>query len=261
MEDFAYIHITREDRIAILTIDRPRANSLSRQALVELDAAFAQVAADPQVKVIIITGAGSLFSAGADIAEIGEFMGYADAKAMAEHGQAVLNRIESASKPVIAAINGRFALGGGNELAMACHLRIAEEGARLGQTEIRLGLIPGWGGTQRLPRLVGEGRALELMLTGEQVDATEAHRIGLVNRVVPAGQALVAARALAQVIAQWSAPALAAILESTRRGRDVTVAEGLSGEAEAFARICETEDKREGISAFLQKRSPRFQDR
>jgi len=261
VEGFAYIRITREDRVAILTIDRPRANSLSRQALMELDAAFAQVAADPQVKVIIITGGGGLFSAGADIAEISEFMGYADAKAMAEQGQAVLNRIESASKPVIAAINGRFALGGGNELAMACHLRVAEEGVRLGQPEIRLGLIPGWGGTQRLPRLIGDGRALELMLTGEQVDAAEAQRIGLVNRVVPAGQALAEARALAQVIAQWSAPALAAILQSVRRGRDATFAEGLSGEADAFAHICETEDKREGVSAFLQKRPPRFQDR
>ncbi len=261
MDDAAHIHITREDRIAILTIDRPRANSLNRQVLMELDTAFAQVASDPQVKVIIITGSGGLFSAGADITEIGEFMGYADAKAMAEHGQAVLNRIESASKPVIAAVNGRFALGGGNELAMACHLRIAEEGARLGQPEIRLGLVPGWGGTQRLPHLVGEGRALELMLTGEQIDAAEAHRIGLVNRVVPAGQALAEARALAQVIAQWSAPALAAILQSVHRGRDATFAEGLSGEADAFVHICETEDKQEGVSAFLQKRPPRFQDR
>ena len=162
---------------------------------------------------------------------------------------------------MIAAINGRFALGGGLELAMACHLRLAEETVQLGLPELGLGLIPGWGGTQRLPRLIGKGRALELLLTGARISAVEALRLGLVTSVTPAGQVVAQAKVLAATLAEYSALALAALLEAVEQGIESSLAQGLQVETERFARLFETEDKQEGVSAFFEKRRPQFRDR
>jgi enoyl-CoA hydratase/carnithine racemase len=180
---------------------------------------------------------------------------------MAEAGQALCNTIERAPKPVIAAINGRYCLGGGNELALACHIRIAEERVKIGQTEIALGLIPGWGATQRLTRLVGLGKATELILTGDPIRATEAHRIGLVNKVVPEGSALREALRMGKRMAALSGVALAKALDAIYAGLDLGFQQGLAYETARFAEITETDDAREGLSAFLEKRKPEFRDR
>lgn len=262
MGEYQYVHVTIEDRTAILTIDHPPANAFNKQTLGELEAAFDEVTANEQVKVIIITGAGQFFVAGADINEIFAVKDKPDeAKAFIRQGQELFEKIEASKKPVIAAINGRVALGGGNELAMACHIRIAEDSVQFGQPEIKLGIMPGWGGTQRLPRLVGKGKALELLLTGDNIKAQEAYRIGLVNKVVPVGTVVREAKRLAKVISMWGAKAIAAIIDSVNTGLETTLQEGLLYEAEAFAKLCETEDMREGVSAFLEKRRPKFQDR
>lgn len=188
MGEYRYIKVSVEDRAAVLTIDHPPANSFNSEVLGELEAAFDEAVASSDVKVIIITGAGQFFVAGADINEISAVKDDPEAAlAFIKKGQNLFVKIERAKKPVIAAVNGRFALGGGNELAMACHIRIVEDSVQFGQPEIKLGIMPGWGGTQRLPRLVGKGRALELILTGDNIKAQEAYRIGLVNKVVPVG--------------------------------------------------------------------------
>lgn len=256
-----HIHVSIEDRIAILTINRPPVNALDTATLNELDDTLDRLLADQQVKAIILTGAGSYFVAGADIQELHRLNTYHDAYTFIRTGQMLLNKIEQSPKPIIAAINGKCALGGGHELALACHLRIAEEGALLGQPEIKLGLMPGWGATQRLPRLIGRGRALELCLMGDPIDAQEAYRIGLVNRVVPPGQALQAAKQMAQTLIAYSVNALAAILGAFSSTLDETFSEGLVYEAHHFSLLCETEDKQEGTTAFLEKRQPHFRDR
>jgi enoyl-CoA hydratase/carnithine racemase len=176
-------------------------------------------------------------------------------------GHAIMNKIERSPKPIIAAINGRYCLGGGSELALACHIRIAEEKVKLGQTEIKLGLIPGWGGTQRLARLVGLGKAVELILTGDHIRADEAYRIGLVNRVVPAGEALPEALRMAKRIATLGGVAIAKALDAIYAGLDMELDAGLAYEIDRFAEVAETEDIREGLSAFLEKRRPQFKDR
>jgi enoyl-CoA hydratase/carnithine racemase len=266
MAEWQNIRAEVEDRIALLTIDHPPVNSFNKQVVTELDEAVDELLADDEVKAIVITGGGTnAFVAGADIPEIKELLenpedGYGEARAFIERGQGVHLKIETATKPVIAAING-FCLGGGLELAMACHMRICSDRARLGQPEINLGLIPGWGGTQRLARIVGKGKALEVILTGDMITAQEAYRIGLVNKVVPASAILKEARGLARKIVSKSKFPVAATLRAVTRGLEVTVEEGLEIEKEQFVGLADTDDIREGVSAFLEKRQPDFKDK
>ena len=262
MAEYQYVKVSVEDRIATITIDHPPANAFNRQVVEELDSAFDEVTANEEVKAIIITGAGQFFIAGADINEI-----YAvkdkpeEAKAFIERGKELFNKVEASRKPVIAAINGRFCLGGGTELAMACHIRIAEAGVRIGQPEINLGIMPGWGGTQRLPRLVGKGKALEMLLTGDHITAQEAYRIGLVNKVVPVGQVIREARGIAKRIASKSALPTAAIIEAVNEGLEKDLRSGLEIETRQFLSLQGSEDMEEGLKAFLEKRKPVFKDR
>ncbi|MDZ7262173.1 MAG: enoyl-CoA hydratase-related protein, partial [candidate division KSB1 bacterium] len=208
----------------------------------------------------VITGARMFFITGNHINEINELKNAKEAEAIALKGQAIINQIENSRKPFIAAING-MCLGGGNELAMACHLRIASDRAQLGQPEINLGIIPGFGGTQRLARLTNKAKALELILTGDRITAQEAYRIGLVNKVVPAMDLMKQALGLAKKIAAKGAVAIAKGIEAIDKGLEMSLADGLKYEAKLFGEICETEDMREGVSAFLQKRQPRFTDK
>jgi enoyl-CoA hydratase/carnithine racemase len=265
MGEWQNIRTEVEDRIALLTIDHPPVNSFNAQVVTELDKAVDELLADDEVKAIVVTGGGTnAFVAGADIPEIQQLLknpedGYGEARAFIERGQRVNLKIETSAKPVIAAING-FCLGGGLELAMACHMRICSDRARLGQPEINLGLIPGWGGTQRLPRIVGKGKALEMILTGDMITAQEAYRIGLVNKVVPAGAILKEARGLARKIVSKSKLPVAATLRAVTKGLEATVEEGLEVEKEQFVGLADSEDVREGVSAFLEKRQPEFKD-
>ena len=261
MGTYQYVKVSIEDRTAILTIDHPPANAFNTQTVMDLAAAFDEVSKDPQVKTIIITGAGQFFVAGADINEIAALKSPEDARRVVVEGQRLFGHIEASPKPVIAAINGRVCLGGGNELAMACHIRIAEDGVRFGQPEMNLGIIPGWGGTQRLPRYVGKGKALELILTGDMINAQEARRIGLVNTVVPVGEVVKAAKDLAKKLNSKSAVAMAAALRAVNGGLETNLEKGLELEADEFSRLMASEDMREGVNAFLQKRQPKFQDK
>ncbi|HEY7681592.1 MAG TPA: enoyl-CoA hydratase-related protein [Gemmatimonadales bacterium] len=247
--------------IATITVNRPDTlNALTATVIAELDQAAAAAESDPEVRGLIITGAGAkAFIAGADIGELGR-QGPLDAKARSLRGQAVFRRFEASRKPVIAAING-FCLGGGCELAMACHLRIASEQAKFGQPEVKLGIGPGYGGTVRLPRLVGRGRALELLLTGELIDAREAWRIGLVNRVVPAERLLRETETLLRSILAQGPLAVAAVLEAVDAGSEVSTPEALRLEANLFGLLSSTQDMREGMAAFLAKRPPNFEGR
>jgi enoyl-CoA hydratase len=247
------------DGIAFVTVNRPdKLNALNDQVVGELAAAAERVATEAAIKGAIITGAGAkAFIAGADIGDLAQ-QGPFDGKARALRGQAMLRRFETCGKPVIAAVNG-YALGGGCELAMACHLRIASETAKFGQPEVKLGIAPGYGGTQRLPRLVGKGNALQLILTGEMIDAREAHRIGLVNQVVPAGELLAAAeKTLRGILAAGGPLAVRLALEAVDQGFEMTLDEGLLLEANHFGLLAATADMQEGLRAFLEKRAPRF---
>ncbi len=245
------------DRIATITVNRPdKLNALNDRVIAELGEAIDSARANPEVGGVLLTGAGRAFVAGADIVEL-EQHGAVSAKALAQRGQDVFRRFETSPKPTIAAVNG-FALGGGCELAMACHIRIASESAKFGQPEVKLGLLPGYGGTQRLPRLVGKGRALQLLLTGEMIDAAEAYRIGLVNRIVPAGDLLSAATTMLQSILANGPLAVAHCIEAVNRGYDVTLDEALALEATAFGLLAATADKREGTRAFVEKRAAKF---
>ena len=262
MGEYQYVRVAVENRIATLTIDHPPANAFNKQVVEELDAAFDEVTANDEVKAIIITGAGQFFIAGADINEIYAVKDKPDeAEAFIRKGQELFLKIENSKKPVIAAMNGRFALGGGNELAMACHIRIAEDGLRLGQPEINLGIIPGWGGTQRLPRIVGKGKALEMMLTGDHITAQEAYRIGLVNKVVPTGRVMREATGLARRIISKSALPVAAIIGAVNEGLEQSMKRGLATEAQQFVSLQGSEDMDEGLKAFLEKRKPQFKDK
>jgi len=257
-----YQHVTIEvaGRIGTLTVSRPdKLNALNSATLSELGAAFEELRVREDVGGIIVTGAGRAFVAGADISELGSQTPVL-AKARARAGQEVFRRIETSPKPVVAAVNG-FALGGGCELAMACHIRLAAEGATFGQPEVKLGLTPGYGGTQRLPRLVGKGRALELLLTGATIDAAEAYRIGLVNRVVPPGELLAAARSLLEQILANGPLAVALCIEAVERGMGMTLEDGLILEANHFGVLAATDDMREGTRAFLEKRTAEFKGR
>ena len=243
-----------KDEIARVTLNRPQVlHALNAMVFNELEHVFMKLTADVGVRVILLTGAGEkAFAAGADINEIAR-LDVATGEAKARRGQEVLRMIETCGKPVIACING-FALGGGCELAMACTIRLASETARLGQPEVKLGLIPGYGGTQRLPRLVGQSMALKLLLTGEMVQATEALRIGLVDEVVPANRLTERAADLAKTIVGMAPLAIAGCMEAVRWGNDLGLMAATDVEAEIFGRLCGTADKAEGTKAFLEKR-------
>jgi len=251
----------KRDPVALITLNRPKVlNALNRRTLEELDACVREVIADEAVRVAILTGAGEKsFVAGADINELAQLTPVAG-RDYGLYGQSVLDRIEAAPKPFIAAVNG-FALGGGCELAMACHLRIASENARLGQPEVKLGIIPGYGGTQRLARLVGKGRALQLVMSGEPIAAEQALKIGLVNEVVPLPDLIPEAEALAKKIAANAPLAVRFALEAVNRGLEMPLAEGLYLEATLFSLCCTTEDMKEGTKAFLEKRPAKFTGR
>ena len=248
----------RDAGVLTLTLNRPKVlNALDAQTMAELDAAMTAAGADATVRAVILTGAGDrAFVAGADINELA-VQSPVRGREHARTGQAVLNRIEALGKPVIAAING-FALGGGCELAMACTIRLAADTAKFGQPEINLGLIPGYAGSQRLPRLVGRGRALELLLLGHTISADEAWRIGLVNRVVPAAQLMDEARTLATTLAAKAPIAMRYILEAVRGGLEMSQADAQDYEATLFGLISTSNDMREGTKAFLEKRKPAF---
>jgi enoyl-CoA hydratase len=256
-----YNHILFEadaDGVALVTVNRPeKRNALSGAVVAELKDAFERVAADPAVRAAIVTGAGEkAFVAGADINELA-VLSPIEARAYAIRGQQAFRLLETCGKPTVAAVNG-YALGGGLELAMASTVRFASENAQMGQPEVKLGIIPGYGGTQRLPRLVGRGRALELLLSGDPVSAAEAYRIGLINAVVPQADLLRYSRAwLAKVLANGPL-ALGLVLEAVDVGLDSGLDEGLRFEAAAFGLSSATEDRREGTRAFLEKRKPAF---
>ena len=249
------------DGVACVTVNRPdKLNALNDRTVEELDAAFRALADDAAVRGVILTGAGEkAFVAGADIGELSA-QSPVQGQERSLRGQKVLDRIEGLGKPVIAAING-FALGGGCELALACHVRVAAEGARLGTPEVKLGIMCGYGGTQRLPRLLGRGRALEMLLTGEMVDAQEALRIGLVNRVVPKERLLEESQSLLRKMLANGPVSLRFTLDAVARGLEMPLREGQAHEATLFGLICTTEDMKEGTRAFLEKRPPRFQGR
>ena len=246
------------DGIARITVNRPdKLNALNDAVIADLGAAFDQVGRDPAIHGVILTGAGTkAFVAGADIGELAQ-QGPFDGKARALVGQGVFRRIERSGKPVIAAVNG-FALGGGCELAMACHVRIAADSAKFGQPEAKLGIAPGYGGSVRLPRLVGKGRALELLLTGGMIDAAEAWRIGLVNRVVPGEQLLAEAEKMLRTMLENGPLALRVCIEAVDSALETTLDEGLLLEANYFGLLASTTDMREGMAAFLEKRKARF---
>ena len=251
----------KKDSIAYVTLNRPKVlNALNRKTWADLRAAFEAARDDAAVRGVILTGAGDkAFIAGADISELAS-VSAVEAEESSTFGQEVLNLVENLGKPVIAAING-FALGGGCETAMACTIRVASEHAKFGQPEVKLGLIPGGGGTQRLPRLIGKGRALQIILSGEIISAQEAYRIGLVNEVVPAADVITRAEAILKQIFSNAPIAVKYSLEAVNKGLETSVAEGLSLEASLFGLSAGTEDKREGTQAFLQKRAPQFQGR
>ncbi|MGH7659178.1 MAG: enoyl-CoA hydratase-related protein [Gemmatimonadales bacterium] len=255
-----YTNLTFEisNRIATIAINRPdKLNALNDAVIAELDEAIRQVEGDSGIGGVILTGTGAkAFVAGADIAELSA-QGPFEGKERALRGQAVFRRFERSKKPVIAAVNG-FALGGGCELAMACHIRIASESAKFGQPEVKLGICPGYGGSVRLPRLVGKGRALELLLTGGMIDAAEAYRIGLVNRVVPADRLMEEARTMLETILANGPLAVGLCIEAVDTALEIPLDDGLLLEANYFGLLASTADMKEGMSAFLEKRKPGF---
>jgi enoyl-CoA hydratase/carnithine racemase len=257
----ANVQYEKKGAIAYVTVNRPKVlNALNTPTWTDLHAAFEEAKADASVRGVILTGAGDkAFIAGADISELADVDAYG-AEESSRFGQGVLDLVENLGKPVIAAING-FALGGGCETAMACTIRIAAEHAKFGQPEVKLGLLPGGGGTQRLPRLVGKGRALQLILTGETISAQEAYRIGLVNEVVSAADLIGRAEAILKQIMANAPIAVKFSLDAANKGLVTSQREGLALEASYFGICAATEDKKEGTSAFLEKRAPKFRGR
>jgi enoyl-CoA hydratase len=255
---YEHLSFDLEDGIAVITIDRPKAlNALSEATVAELKAAFSRVADDPNIKCAILTGAGEKsFVAGADITEIATKDALSGAE-FALNGQALLNMIQQSDKPVVAAVNG-FALGGGCEIAMACHVRFAADNARFGQPEVNLGIIPGYGGTQRLARLVGAGRALELSMSGDMIDAAEAHRIGLVNKVYTQAELIDKAKEFCKKVMSKGPRAVSAVLHAVNRGMEMHLGDALRLEAHLFGLVCATEDMKEGTKAFIEKRPAKF---
>jgi len=255
---FENILVEKKNSIAYVTVNRPKVlNALNMATMEELRAAFSDIKSDAAVRVAILTGSGEkAFIAGADIGELSKHDAISG-KEYTHRGQSVLDLIENLGKPVIACLNG-FALGGGCEIAMACTMRLASENAKLGQPEVKLGIIPGYGGSQRLPRLVGKGLAMQLVLTGEAISAQEAHRIGLVNEVTAAAELIPRAEAIAHKIIANAPLAVQYAMEAVNHGMEMTQAEGLYLEATLFGVCCATEDKTEGTTAFLQKRAAVF---
>lgn len=245
------------DRIATITVNRPdKLNALNDATISELGRAIDEAIARDDVGGVLLTGAGRAFVAGADISEL-ESQTPLEAQRRARAGQAIFRRFETSPKPTVAAING-FALGGGCELAMACHVRLASEKAKLGQPEVKLGIVPGYGGTQRLPRLVGRGAALKLLLTGDMIDAAEALRLGLVDQVTAPELLLETARGLLHAMIGNAPLALAGCIEAVDRGLGVTLEEGCAIESDFFGLLSATSDMKEGMRAFLEKRPPEF---
>jgi enoyl-CoA hydratase len=244
--------------IAVVTLDRPKVlNALNRQSMTELEQVFLDIQKNPEVRAVLLTGAGEKsFVAGADIGELAS-LSPLEGEQLAGRGQRIFHLIENCGKPVIACING-FALGGGCELALACTLRIASSTARLGQPEVKIGIIPGYGGTQRLPRLIGKGAALKMILTGEAISAAEALRLGLVDEVVEPDQLLSRAEQIAQTIAGMAPLAVRDSIRAVNSGYDLPLASGLELEASLFGLACSTSDKAEGARAFLEKRAPQW---
>jgi len=256
---YSHFLVSKENRIAVVAVNNPPANALNQPTLQELRSILDELENDGDVKAIVLTGEGRFFVAGADIKEFTQLTP-TDAEALAASGQALFNRLETYSKPIIAAINGAC-LGGGLELAMACHIRLAAAEAKLGLPELNLGLIPGYGGTQRLPRLVGRGKATQMILTSEMIGGEEAHRIGLVEAVYPLEQLLDEAKQLAMAIAQKSAVTIRLALDAIHTGLVNGFHEGLQREAALFGEAFRSEDVKEGVTAFLEKRKPQFRDR
>jgi enoyl-CoA hydratase len=248
------------DRIATITVNRPdKLNALNDAVMAELRIAIAEARRRADIGAVLLTGAGRAFIAGADISEMVD-QSPVEGKSRAVRGQQVLRRFETSPKPTLAAVNG-FALGAGCELAMACHIRIASDKAKFGQPEVKLGIVPGYGGTQRLPRLVGKGRALELLLTGEMIDAAEAYRIGLVNRIVPADELIPSARAMLLSMLAQGPLAVAHCIEAVDRGLDMPLDDAVALEAAYFGMLSGSADKSEGMRAFLEKRPAKFSGR
>lgn len=254
---YSNILVDVQGGVAVITINRPPANALSRATIDELSTAFDALADDANARAVVITGAGQyVFIGGADITE---FVGLDEAavRASVQRGHDLFSKIEHFPKPVIAAINGVCA-GGGNELALACDIRIAAESAKLGQPEVNLGIIPGWGGTQRLTRLIGKGRALEMMLTGDLIKADDAQRYGLVNKVVPDNEVLTQARNLARKLSMSAPIAMKYIKHAANVGLEQGTSAGFAAEADGVFKIFATNDAKEGVAAFLGKRRPKF---
>ena len=258
MAEYSNLLLEVQDRVAVVSINRPdKLNALNEQTIRELSQAVDEVTRRDDVGGAIVTGVGEkAFVAGADIAELSK-MGPVDGVQVSRLGQDVFRRIELSRKPVIAAVNG-FALGGGCELSLACHLRIASENAQFGLPEVKLGIIPGYGGTLRLPRIVGKGRALELMLTAQFIKADEAYRIGLANRVVPQAELMDTARKTMATILANGPVAVALAIECTTRGMEMSVDDGLALESNLFGLLAATDDMHEGMQAFLEKRKAEF---
>ncbi|WP_234293239.1 enoyl-CoA hydratase [Fictibacillus sp. FJAT-27399] len=262
LKEFTNVSVNIENRVAYIAINNPPANTISSATVMGLSQCFDYLVMEPEVKAIVVTGEGKFFVAGADIKEFTTaFDDKEKGRTLSVKAQTVLNKIEQLSKPVIAVINGAC-LGGGLELAMSCHLRIAADEAKLGQPELNLGLIPGFGGTQRLPRLTNKAKALELILTGQFIDGKEAERIGLVNKSVPLSELMYEAKRLAEAIAlNKSQLSISATIESVNKGLEVTLEEGLEIESDLWANLFSTEDMKEGVNAFMEKRKARFQDK
>ena len=257
---YSLLELSVVDRVATLTVNRPdKLNALNAATIGELGEAIEEIRQRDDVAGVILTGAGRAFVAGADISELAAQTPM-QAKQRALRGQRIFRQFETSPKPVIAAVNG-FALGGGCELAMSCHLRIASDAAKFGQPEVKLGICPGYGGTQRLPRLVGMGRALQLLMTGEIIDAAEAFRIGLVNRVVPGAELLGTADALLRQMLTNAPLALSSCIETVVRGTEIPLDDALNLEANHFALLAGSQDMAEGARAFLEKRPPVFAGR
>ena len=251
--------LTISHHVARITLHNPPANVLNLSVLKEFELVLNEVEEDEYVRVVIVTGTGRFFCAGADMNELAHLTTVHSGSEFAVRGQSLFSRIERSDKPVLAAINGTC-VGGGLELALACHIRVAAAGALLGLPEIKLGLIPGFGGTQRLPRVVGASNAAEMILTGESLSAEEALRIGLVSRVVPPHELVAQAEAIAALITARGKTAVEAALHAIRGGLDIPLSEGLAREVELFGRLCVTPDKQEAVQAFLEKRKPKFAD-
>ncbi|MCC9624981.1 enoyl-CoA hydratase [Thalassospira sp. MA62] len=261
-KQFSNCHIKVENHVAYLSVNNPPANVISSETVSGLSDCVDYVAEEPNIKAVVITGEGKFFAAGADIKEfVSAFDSEEQGKSLSVKAQAVLNKIEQLHKPVIAAINGAC-LGGGLELAMSCHMRIAADEAKLGQPELNLGLIPGFGGTQRLARLTNKSKALEMILTSKIIGGKEAELIGLVNKSVPLVELMDEAKQLAETIAlNKSQPSIAATIEAVNKGFETTLEEGLAIEASLWAGLFTTEDMKEGVSAFIEKRKAEFQDK